>query len=103
MAKQTSDATFAHDVLESDVPVLVDFWAPWCGPCRMVGPLIEQVAKVTRGKAEVYKLNVDENPMTAGRYGITAIPTVMVFRGGRAVKELIGVQPAEAYVDAVAA
>ncbi|MBD3242418.1 MAG: thioredoxin [Chitinivibrionales bacterium] len=103
MVAHTTDATFEQDVLKSDVPVLVDFWAPWCGPCRIVGPIMDQVAGATEGKAKVYKLNVDENPRTASRFGITGIPTVMVFRDGKVTKQLVGAQPAQIYMNALAA
>jgi thioredoxin 1 len=97
----TTDKSFAEDVLKSDVPVLVDFWAPWCGPCRMAGPIIENVAKKVQGKARVYKLNVDENPDTARQYGISGIPTVVIFRNGSIEKQLVGVQPETVYLDAL--
>ena len=103
MAAQTTDATFSNDVLGSEIPVLVDFWAPWCGPCRMVGPIIEEIGEKTKGKAKVYKLNVDENPSTASRYGITGIPTVMVFKNGQVDKALVGVQPEAVYLEALGA
>ncbi len=101
MATQTTDTSFQSDVLQSDVPVLVDFWAPWCGPCRMVGPIIENVSAKTEGKAKVYKLNVDENPAIASRYGITGIPTVIVFRNGEVSKQFVGVQPEQVYLSAL--
>jgi len=101
MALQTSDATFKADVLDSTQPVLVDFWAPWCGPFRMVGPIIDDISKKTEGKARVYKLNVDENPQTASNYGITGIPTVIVFRNGRVDKQFVGVQPGPVYLQAL--
>jgi thioredoxin 1 len=102
MAMETSDQTFQTDVLESDVPVLVDFWAPWCGPCRMVGPIIEKIGTQMEGKAKVYKLNVDENPSIASKYGITGIPTVIVFKNGTIANQLVGVQPESVYLDALA-
>lgn len=102
MVAHTSDATFKTDVLESDLPVLVDFWAPWCGPCRMVAPIIDQVSDLTDGKAKVLKLNVDENPQTASAYGITGIPTVMVFKAGQVSQQLVGAQPAQVYLNALA-
>jgi thioredoxin len=101
MSLATSDATFETDVLKSAAPVLVDFWAPWCGPCRMVGPIIDNIAIKTVGKAKVFKLNVDENPATAGKYGITGIPTVLVFRNGALQKQFVGVQQEAVYLGAL--
>ena len=103
MVAHTSDATFEKDVLQSEVAVLVDFWAPWCGPCKMVAPIIDQVAASTEGKAKVLKLNVDENPKVAGQFGITGIPTVMVFRNGEITQQLVGAQPAQVYLNALGA
>jgi thioredoxin 1 len=101
MANQTSDATFEKDVLSAQLPVLVDFWAPWCGPCRMVGPVIDKISENMVGKAHVYKLNVDENPVISGKYGITGIPTVMVFRNGQVDRQFVGVQPEQVYLNAL--
>jgi thioredoxin 1 len=101
MSLATSDAAFKVDVLDSPVPVLVDFWAPWCGPCRMMGPILDGVSEKAGDKAKVFKLNVDENRETAGRYSITAIPTVILFRNGKAEKEFVGVQPEKVYLDAL--
>ena len=101
MVSETTDSTFETDVINSDVPVLVDFWAPWCGPCRIAGPIIDNVAQKTEGKAKIFKMNVDENPVIAGKFGITSIPTVIVFKNGQIDKQLVGVQTEQAYLDAL--
>lgn len=90
-----TDQNFESEVLKSDKPVLVDFWAVWCGPCQMQGPIVEEVAKAMEGKAKVGKLNVDENPRMAQKYMVMSIPTLMVFKGGMVVKQFIGVQSKE--------
>jgi thioredoxin 1 len=101
MVLDTNDANFKSDVLESTQPVLVDFWAPWCGPCRIAGPIVERVGEKAAGKAKVFKLNVDENPQIAGHFNITGIPTVMVFRNGEVAKTLVGVQQEQIYLNAL--
>lgn len=85
-----TDADFDKDVLNSDVPVLVDFWAEWCGPCRMMGPTVDQIATDYTGRVKVGKLDVDSNPQTAARYGIRGIPTVLLFKGGKVVDQKVG-------------
>ncbi|SRR5579884_1417717 len=85
-----TDASFDSDVLKSDVPVLVDFWAEWCGPCRMMSPTIDAIATEYAGKAKVGKLNVDDNPATAGRFQIRGIPTLLLFKGGAVAEQLVG-------------
>ncbi len=91
-AAAVSTAEFDTQVLQSEQPVLVDFWAVWCGPCRAIAPAVDAVAQEYDGKAKVFKLNVDENPEIAGRYGVMSIPTLMIFKGGQKVGELVGGQ-----------
>jgi len=92
-----TDANFDKDVLKAKMPVVVDFWAPWCQPCKMVGPTIEALATEYVGKVAVGKMNVDENTQFPGQFGIMSIPTVMIFKNGQPVKSLVGVQSKETY------
>ncbi len=94
-----TDATFSKDVLESDTPVLVDFWAEWCGPCRLVGPVLEEIAGEHSEKLRVVKLNIDENPNVARDYQIMSIPTMSVFKGGEVVKTIVGAKPKAALLN----
>ncbi len=94
-----TDQNFNKEVLQSDQVVLVDFWAPWCGPCRIVGPIVEQIAQEYLGKAKVGKLNVDENPVTSQNYGIMSIPSLLIFKNGQVVDQLIGAHPKEAIAE----
>jgi thioredoxin 1 len=91
--KQTTDADFQTDVLQQDKPVLVDFWAPWCGPCKMVAPVLEEISEEYAEKLSVVKLNTDENPATTQRYGVTGIPTMNLYINGEVVKTLVGALP----------
>ncbi|HXG42361.1 MAG: thioredoxin [Dehalococcoidia bacterium] len=91
--KDVTDAEFEQEVLKSDLPVLVDFWAPWCGPCRMVAPIVEELAQEYDGKVKFVKVNTDDNVDTAVRYGIRSIPTLLVFKGGEPVAQVIGFRP----------
>ncbi len=88
-----TDSTFAREVLESDLPVLVDLWAPWCGPCRMIAPVVEKIARDYAGRLKVAKLNVDDNPQTAMRYQVQGIPTLLIFKGGRVADRIVGAVP----------
>ena len=87
-----TDAGFDAEVLKSELPVLVDFWAPWCGPCLMIAPTLEEIAQVNKGKLKVVKINVDENGKTPMTYGVMAIPTLILFKGGEAKEKAVGVQ-----------
>jgi thioredoxin 1 len=90
-----TDPTFETEVLKSDQPVLVDFWATWCGPCRMVSPILEEIATEQSAKLRVVKLDVDANPITAGRFGVRSIPTMILFKNGREAQRLVGYMPKE--------
>jgi thioredoxin 1 len=90
---ELTDANFQNEVLQSEQPVLVDFWAPWCGPCRMIAPMVEELAGENRGSFKVGKINIDDNPQAAQNYGVNSIPTLMIFKGGEVVDRFVGVQP----------
>lgn len=91
--QQVTDDSFEQDILKSDIPVLVDFWAPWCGPCRMIGPIVEELSTEYDGKIKVMKMNVDENKSTPSKYGIRGIPTVILFKNGEVAEQVVGAVP----------
>ncbi|MBM3205658.1 thioredoxin [Candidatus Shapirobacteria bacterium] len=102
MIIQLNDQNFSDEVLKSKVPFLVDFWAPWCGPCQMVGPVIEELAKEFEGKIKIGKLNVDENQQMAVKFGIMSIPTVVLFKEGQEIARKVGFEGKEAYLKLIA-
>ena len=93
MTAKVTDASFKTDVLDSSLPVVVDFWAEWCGPCRMIAPALEEISKEMEGKVKIVKLNVDENPGTAGQFGVRSIPTLMLFKDGKLASRMVGAKP----------
>ena len=102
MSQEVTDADFEAEVLKHDKPVLVDFWAPWCGPCRQVGPIVDQIGEENADKLKVVKLNTDDNMKTAAEYGITGIPAMYVFKNGKVVKEIVGARPKPALEEELA-
>jgi thioredoxin len=99
--QQVSDESFDLEVLKSDLPVLIDFWAPWCGPCRAIAPVVEELAKEYAGRLKVVKMNVDDNPQTPSRYGVRGIPNLIVFKGGEVKEQIVGAVPKAQLVKAV--
>ncbi len=98
---ELTDANFANEVEKSDLPVLVDFWAVWCGPCKMIAPVVEEIATEYNGKLKVGKVDVDNNPEISMKFGIRSIPTLMVFKGGKVVEQIIGAVPKKNLLDKV--
>ncbi|AFC69147.1 thioredoxin [Rickettsia amblyommatis] len=99
MANNVTDSSFKKEVVESDLPVLVDFWAEWCGPCKMLTPIIDEISKELQGKVKVFKMNIDENPNTPSEYGIRSIPTIMLFKNGEQKDTKIGLQQKNSLLD----
>lgn len=99
--KELSDSDFEREVIQSSEPVLVDFWAPWCGPCRMIAPVIEELASENAGGLKVGKINIDESPNTAANYGVSSIPTLMIFKNGEVVERFVGLQPKNRLQEAI--
>ena len=99
---ELTDGNFSQEVLKADTPVLVDFWAVWCGPCKMIAPVVEQIASEYEGKLKVGKVDVDNNQQTAMQYGIRSIPTLLVFKDGRVVEQIVGAAPKKALTDKLA-
>ena len=99
--QQVTDESFDREVLKAELPVLIDFWAPWCGPCRAIAPVVEELAKEYAGRLKVVKMNVDDNPQTPSRYGVRGIPNLIVFKGGEVKEQIVGAVPKAQLVKAV--
>ena len=99
--QQITDASFDSDVLQADVPVLIDFWAPWCGPCKAIAPVVDELAKDYAGRLKVVQMNVDDNPNTPSKYGVRSIPNLLLFKGGQVKDQIVGAVPKAVLVKAV--
>ena len=99
--QQVTDASFEHEVLKADLPVLIDFWAPWCAPCKAIAPVVGELAKEYAGKLKVVKMNVDDNPQTPGRFGVRGIPNLIVFKGGKVHEQIVGAVPKSRLAQAI--
>jgi thioredoxin 1 len=98
---EVTDQSFEREVLQSDVPAIIDFWAEWCAPCRAIAPIVKDLAAQYAGKVKIVKMNIDENPSTPGRYGVRAIPTVLAFKGGTVIEQITGARPRSAFEEMV--
>jgi thioredoxin 1 len=98
---EVNDASFRQEVLESDIPVLIDFWAPWCGPCKVISPVVEELAGEYEGRVKVVKMNVDDNSQTPSQYGVRGIPNLVLFRGGKVADQIVGAVPKARLADAI--
>ena len=96
-----ADDTFEHEVLKSSTPVLIDFWAPWCAPCRAIAPIVEELSATYAGKLKVVKMNVDDNPLTPSRYGVRSIPNLLLIKNGQVKDQIVGAVPKQAFVSAI--
>ncbi len=99
--QEINDKNFETEVINSDVPVLIDFWAPWCAPCRAIGPVVDELAREYSGKLKVVKMNVDDNPLTPSRYGVRSIPNLLLIKNGQVKDQIIGAVPKQAFVVAI--
>jgi len=99
--QQINDSSFEADVLKSELPVLIDFWAPWCGPCKQIAPVVDELAKEYAGRLKIVKMNVDENPQTPSKYGVRGIPNLILFKGGQVRDQIIGAVPKAQLVKAI--
>ncbi|MGH7860342.1 MAG: thioredoxin [Candidatus Binatia bacterium] len=99
--QEVSDSSFETEVVNSDLPVLIDFWAPWCAPCRAIAPVVDELAHEYSGRLKVVKMNVDDNPLTPSRYGVRSIPNLMIFRNGAVKEQIIGAAPKGQFVDKI--
>jgi len=99
--QEVTDSNFEREVIDSDLPVLIDFWAPWCAPCRAIGPVVEDLAKEYEGKLKVVKMNVDDNPLSPSRYGVRSIPNLLLIKNGQVKDQIIGAVPKAQFVQAI--